>query len=695
MEKKYDKKEKIFENYSYRKNRTKGNQQTNILKTYNNINNEIIINIKNNEKYSNDKDKKFEVRRIRLKLPNELIKKSDTLDFLNLNLRDTNHSINSSNQRIPSSLLYNQNIQNKKMKLEQLINDFSLRNKYDTSNNISNNTFKFINDNAENSSVIKKNEKKEKQIPLNKVNNIKYYKKPVNAVSKFVYHKINNLSYRNKKQSTNSTSKNKLILENMKSNHKINPINSFTQIKESENNNSKINIKKDLNHSVLIKKYKYEKINPLDIKGGSRKNFVPINVNRNKKFYSNNSSKIKDEESISNLNNSNIITKTRNTFNRKSFRFLVNQTNKNTDLSSSFSKCYNNNSRIKPLLKNSQILSNNDSLNYSNAYYDTESYNESTYNNYNDINNKKQTKYNTQNNLLNLERDNKILINDESNTEKNIKDIPSKKYLLSVLTTPKYHLIRDKPRTNTNAKLSLSSYSIDSDLKNKARNISAISLSGINLDLYYLQEKMKLVIDKIRDNEQCSNECYNYIQYFFEHDFYNEILKPFKKEENIKIIMNYIKLEIICYFLCYNICLGEDFKKAEILLKSIFDILFNNFILYLCLVVSQCKNKNDNIIIVLNKIIKDNLNDDLLLNHDYNFNYNLNENKYFNIISSKIQNIKDYYNIIINNIYKNNNKNKEIIDINFPEFITNLNNKEINDIQCEKIIPYFCIEIKI
>ena len=156
MEKNHFKKEKIFENYSYRKNRIKGNQQTNILKTYNNINNEIIINIKNNEKYITDKDKKFEVRRIRLKLPNELIKKTDTLDFLNLNLRDTNNSIQSSNQGIPNSLLYNQNIQNKKMKLEQLINDFSIRNKYETSNNISNNTFQYINDNIENDNLIKK-----------------------------------------------------------------------------------------------------------------------------------------------------------------------------------------------------------------------------------------------------------------------------------------------------------------------------------------------------------------------------------------------------------------------------------------------------------------------------------------------------------------------------------------------------------
>jgi len=178
---------------------------------------------------------------------------------------------------------------------------------------------------------------------------------------------------------------------------------------------------------------------------------------------------------------------------------------------------------------------------------------------------------------------------------------------------------------------------------------------------------MKLVTDKISSNGQCSNECYNYLQYFFENNFYNDLIKPFKNEENIKIMSNYIKFEIVCYFLCYNICSGDNFKKAEMLLKSIFDILFNNYILYLCIVVSQCKNKNDNIIIVLNKRIKDNINNDLLLNHGINYNYYLDENKYINIISNNSKNINDYYNIIINNIYKNNNKNQKINDINLLE----------------------------
>ena len=304
-------------------------------------------------------------------------------------------------------------------------------------------------------------------------------------------------------------------------------------------------------------------------------------------------------------------------------------------------------------------------MNFSNAYYDTESNNESTFYNYYDIISKKQTKFNTQKTLANIDRDNQILINDDSNTEKSNKGIQRKKYIISVLTTPKYRLVRNTQRKNSN--LSLNSSALKSDFKSKPRNIYAKSLSGINLDLYYLQEKMKLVTDKISSNGQCSNECYNYLQYFFENNFYNDLIKPFKNEENIKIMSNYIKFEIVCYFLCYNICSGDNFKKAEMLLKSIFDILFNNYILYLCIVVSQCKTKNDNIIIVLNKRIKDNINNDLLLNHGINYNYYLDENKYINIISNNSKNINDYYNIIINNIYKNNNKNQKINDINLLE----------------------------
>ena len=192
---------------------------------------------------------------------------------------------------------------------------------------------------------------------------------------------------------------------------------------------------------------------------------------------------------------------------------------------------------------------------------------------------------------------------------------------------------------------------------------------------------MKLVYDKIKNYEKCDKECYNFIKYYFEHNISDEILKFFLDENNKKNMENYIKMELLCYFLCYNICLGDKFKVTEIILKSIFDILFNNFMLFLYLIVSQNENKDDNIIIVLNKIIKDNLNEDLLPYDVKNFN----EKKFNDIIMINRKSILDYYKIIINNIYNNFNKNNNNENIiMFNEFLNN-NKDDINNINEKKL----------
>ena len=701
MNQKKFKKLNLFSNYSYRKNIIPNNQQMNILKTYNNINNEIIINIKNNEKYNPNQEKKYEVRRIRIKIPNELIHKKEKFDLINVNLRDSNNcrNNNSNIKIIPNSVKYNENLQNKKMKLEEIINDFSTRYRFDSSNNI-NNTFQYSEKNSNNinynidNNIITKNQKKISQIPINKIST-RCYKKPLYAFGKKVYHKINNLSYRSKKKSANNLSNENLKLEEVKqfdvcsgNNQKNNIIYRNTERK----NNTNYKIPKSILTNIQPQ-FKNKQIKQLRISEDLEGKITPINVNRQRRFYSNNITKTNEEELNNdnkindNIINNSCIIKNRNSFNRKSFRFLVSQTNKNLDLSNSFSKCYSN-SKKKSLLSPGKILNNNDSYYYSVTGNDTESNNESTYyNNCNEINKNRQNKYNTNtySDYKNIDKENQILIFDEINKEKSSKIIPRKKYILNAFNTQKYNLLKGEQRKKIS--VLLSSSKLNSCLDNQPRNISAISLSGINLELYYYQEKIKIIKDKIRDYQKCSKECYNFLKYFFEHNFYDELLKPIKDSENIKKMANYIKLEILCYFLCYNISLGNNFKITGILIKSIFDILFDNFILYLCLIVSQCENETDNIIIVLNKIIKDNLNKNNLNN------YNIDENKYINIISNNSKNIIDYYNIIINNIFINNIKSKETNIIKFPECIFNIKENEIDEEKYNLYIPLFFIEI--
>ena len=311
---------------------------------------------------------------------------------------------------------------------------------------------------------------------------------------------------------------------------------------------------------------------------------------------------------------------------------------------------------------------------------------------------------------------NKNINNDENNQYTNIpnstKRIENKIHRIvysknGVESTPKAKLIHSKINTsfstdNSNFN-SISSTlnnnnnnnNIDSNYKNISSISSSIStnlsISFINLEiLYVLEEKLKIIIEKIKNYQRCSKECYEFINYYFTHNFYNEQLRLFKPGQNRKIINNYIKYELLCYFLCYDISFTEDFKQAEIILKSIFSLIHKNFLIFLVLVISNYKNKDNNIIIILNKIVKDNLyNDDLdEENNDYN---NLDENKYVEIIDNNSKKLIDYYKMIIENIYMKylRGKNKYI---KFPDCLNFINTNSLNKDKLDVLIANFFIQ---
>ena len=213
------------------------------------------------------------------------------------------------------------------------------------------------------------------------------------------------------------------------------------------------------------------------------------------------------------------------------------------------------------------------------------------------------------------------------------------------------------------------SFSIDSNLNSISslynnmnsnnKNISSFSstvsnnlyMSFINLEvLYALEEKLKVIVGKVNNYQKCSKECFEFINCYFIHHFYNEELRLFRPGLNRKNINNYIKNELLCYFLCFDISFSEDFKHAEILLKRIFSLLYKNFLSLIFLIISNYKNKKSNIIMLLNKIIKDNLYDDDLNEDNINYN-NLDENKFIDIIEFNSKKLIDYNKMVIENIY--------------------------------------------
>ena len=283
---------------------------------------------------------------------------------------------------------------------------------------------------------------------------------------------------------------------------------------------------------------------------------------------------------------------------------------------------------------------------------------------------------------------------------KNHKMVCSLESLESQLNTPESRLFHSKINTSFSTNNSCfnsvsTTCNKNNDVNTNIKNIFPIStnlsISFINLEvLYVLEEKLKIILEKIKNSQRYGKECYDFINYYFIHNFYNEELRIFKFGPNRKIINNYMKIELLCYFLCYDISFIEDLKQVEILLKTIVCLLHKNYLLFLSLVISQYKNKDNNIIILLNKIVKDNLsiND---LNEDINYYNNIDENKYTEIIENNSQKLFDYYKMIIENIYQKYLEGNNTF-IQFPDCLNFINPNSLNKSKIQIVISNFFIQ---
>ena len=321
------------------------------------------------------------------------------------------------------------------------------------------------------------------------------------------------------------------------------------------------------------------------------------------------------------------------------------------------------------------------------------------------------TNKNTINDNLNINEIRKIRNKGKNKFISSKKNIKMKKMMHGPESSEKKNNTPDSKIIHSKVNSSFSTYSINSNfnsinttynnyntnnMNTNAQHVTSTSMSSnlslafINLEtLYVLEEKSKIILEKVKKYKKCSKECYEFINYYFVHQFYNEELKVFKQNKNQQIISIYLKNELLCYFLCYDISFTDDFKQAEILLKSIFTLLYKNFLIFLSLVISQYKNKENNIIIILNKVVKNNLyNNNLNDSFDYS---NIDENKFIEIIENNSKKIIDYYKMLIENIYmkiidENNNT------IQFPNCINTIISNNLENDKLEKLIATFFSE---
>ena len=216
-----------------------------------------------------------------------------------------------------------------------------------------------------------------------------------------------------------------------------------------------------------------------------------------------------------------------------------------------------------------------------------------------------------------------------------------------------------------------------------------------NIDLekvYLLEEKVLKIMNKINEYNPCDEECHNWISFYFGINFYSQELNLFKNKNNYKKIYDYIKLEIICYFLCYDISLNQNFCKASFLLKAIMNILHENYLIIISFFLYVYKNdykdnnKNDLWINKIEEILENELK--IKLNSQ-----DMNEDSITSLIFNSIKNIYNYYNMMIDNLYSIENSENIINKNNFPNC---LKLKENNIDQKKKtiIVSLFFSEVK-
>ena len=205
---------------------------------------------------------------------------------------------------------------------------------------------------------------------------------------------------------------------------------------------------------------------------------------------------------------------------------------------------------------------------------------------------------------------------------------------------------------------------------NKSRIITRI-VSTVEI-LYVLESKYNSILSKINNYEVCYKECLDWIFCYFENNVYDKIINLFNNSRNKLNITNKIKIEILCHFLCYDSCFSKNFSQAGILLKTIFHLLHNNFLLLILYKINNnylVKNENNyysnylcsNLKIIINEKLKINLSLQELQN----------ENCIMEIIEQNFKHINNYYKMLVDNLYN------EISNFSSLSSINNLN--EIKD----------------
>ena len=198
----------------------------------------------------------------------------------------------------------------------------------------------------------------------------------------------------------------------------------------------------------------------------------------------------------------------------------------------------------------------------------------------------------------------------------------------------------------------------------------------INLEIILeLEKRMKLILEKINKYQICQKECLEYIIYFFENKLYDEEIKAFKYNHIKKNFLDILKIEILCFFLCYDILFSKGFNQTSILFKTIFNLIHSNYLIFISFAINTIQiniNKfNQKNLEYLQAIIEQDLKIKLKQKE-------MNDYDILQLITNNSKNINNYYKMVIDNLYGQYFLNENNI-LRFPQCLNNKNKNMLSE----------------
>ena len=430
-----------------------------------------------------------------------------------------------------------------------------------------------------------------------------------------------------------------------------------------------------------------------------------------------------------------------------SFRFLVNKASKDKQFGESFRQAYEKNKNtslgksIDKIRRKTNEKYENESRNTINENFDeiynTSYKNKSTekikikLNNYKKLSKEKTKKESLRmNNLEVLKKDNlddnldTIRVTKFNKKNQISKKITDRNILAKSLNNFKpvfktsnrnLFLVVNKSNDNilNNCKIKKIS-DLDSIVQNEITNENAISPSiklrkkmvfspSILIDIeliYNLENKIFILLQKIKNFQRFEEECLDLIKLYFKNDISKYIIQLFNGDYYKNMIINYIKIELLTYFLCYDLCSNIYLDKIIILLKQLINLVHQNFLILMIYIINGYNNNifgfyNENKIKIvlanLENIINQNL--EIEIRDD-----EINEEKIITLIMQNAEEIKKYYKLIVESVYQTDYINSNDINFKFPyclKTFSNLSENKKLELFTTKnaiIIPSFFLE---